>query len=806
MNIPACKRNRSVIGLFMLTFLFSTSYAAKASDDKNESPYFVVITDENHEASLPLKSTDVNVNISGVIADVNVKQTYMNTGNTPIEAIYVFPASTRSAVYDMVMKIGKREIRAVIEEKAKARNMYESAKEEGKRTSLLEQERPNVFKMNVANIMPGATIEVNLSYTELLIPTDKIYEFVYPTVVGPRYVSKKEMTTPKTETWNGNPYLMKGVKPTSILTLTIDLNTAIPIQDIRCTTHQNRIEYASKSEATLTLNEPQGGSRDFVMQYRLAGDGVQTGVLLYDDPNGENYFLAMMQPPERLTPEEIPPREYVFIVDVSGSMEGFPLDISKQIMTELLGGLKENDLFNVILFAGGSTMLSKNSMKANAENIDEAMYFINNQSGYGGTELLCGLKAAMNLNATENYARTFVILTDGYVTVEKQTFDFIRENLGKANFFSFGIGRGVNRYIIEGMAHVGYGEPFIAQNKQEAREMAEKFKTYISQPVLTNIHATFEGIDVYDVLPENVPDLFADRPVIISGKYRNNANGLLKVEGQSGKSVIAKSIVIHNENRKNNALKYLWAREKIRLVSDYNSLGNDTWSHNKDKKELVDEITRLGLQYNLLTEYTSFIAIDSSLVNPNSIPVTVRQPIPLPEGVNNSAIGRNQTPPPVSSNLNIVEAEFDQTVLMDVDTEEEALDENVVFQIVEKMPEFPGGINAMMNFLRNNITYPPEAKAAGISGRVYVSFEVDTTGNIVNPQIVRGVDSLLNAEALRVVKMMPKWIPGEQRGKKVRVSFMLPINFDTGNSYYKSVYPSRPDSKGDRKKYIKVPC
>lgn len=771
-----------------------------SAQDKSSSPYFMIISDEETAAQLPLKSTDVKVNIVGVMADVNVKQTYTNTGKTPIEAIYVFPASTRAAVYGMVMKVGERTITAQIEEKHKARNMYATAKQQGKTASLLEEERPNVFKMNVANILPGATVAVNMSYTELLIPTDKIYEFVYPTVVGPRYVSHDEIQSKTNETWNGNPYLLDQVNPTSTLDLKINLNTGIPIKNIRCTTHKNKVNYTNKTQATLTLDEIQGGNRDVVTQYKLAGNQIETGVLLYENPDGENFFLAMMQPPERVEPVAIPAREYIFIVDVSGSMRGFPLNISKQLMLNLFSNLKETDLFNIVFFAGDSYYYAEKSLPVNEANINEAMTFINDASGGGGTELLCALKAAITLNTVDNYARSFVILTDGYVTVEKETFDYIRENIGNANFFSFGIGSSINRYIIEGMAHVGYGEPFIALNAKEADVQAKKLEQYISQPVLTNIKYNFNDFEAYDVLPKEVPDLFANRPIIISGKYRGNANGQLIIEGITGENTISQTISFAKSNTQTQALKYLWAREKIRLLSDYTSLGSDSWSRKTDnKKELEAEITQLGLTYNLLTEYTSFIAIDSIVSNTTGKQITLTQPLPSPQGVSNSAIGNTKpstmlraAPPQMSQQLSIVndnielseeleldDMEMDEDLEVEIFDYEEEMeeDDNQVFMIVEKMPQFPGGDTALMNFLRSIVQYPAEAQANNIQGRVYVEFIVDSCGAITDVKILRGVHPLLDAEAIRVIQAMPKWIPGTQRGVKVNVSYRLPINF-----------------------------
>ncbi len=757
------QRNYKIFNLVILLSL-CIFYSLSAQECvERSSPYFVVISEEGSHANLPLESTSVDVNISGVIADVNVKQVYTNAGDSTIEAIYVFPASTQAAVYHMVMTIGDRKIVAKIEEKKKARSNYNRAKSEGKTASLLEEERPNVFKMNVANIVPGAKVEVVISYTELLVPTDKIYEFVYPTVVGPRYVSSNEIQTKKNVNWNSNPYLEEEKTATSTLGINVHLNGGMPIQSIQCDTHKNKVTYSGKTNATIVLNEPEGGNRDFVLHYKLAGNKINTGVLLYNDNEGENYFVAMVQPPERIKSEIIPAREYIFIVDVSGSMNGFPLETSKDLMRNLLGSLKETDLFNIVFFAGNSYIYEKESIPVNKRNIDDAIGFIDNCRAAGGTELLCALQAAMGLNEKPDFARSFVIITDGFVSVEKETFDYIRENLGNANFFSFGIGSSVNRYIIEGMAHVGYGEPFIALNSNEAFKVSEKFEKYISQPVLTNITYSFDGFDAYDILPESLPDLFAERPIIISGKYRGEAKGTINIAGVSGKEHISEKVNIANDNTSNGALKYLWAREKIHLLADYASLSRvgDTGV------DIVTEITELGLKYNLLTEYTSFIAIDSIVSNPQGKQTTVNQPLPLPKGVSASA---------VQQTIEMVDEDIEFNSEFGILEEEEEVDAPVFF-IVEQMPEFPGGELALRNFIQSNAVYPKAAKRKEIQGRVYVSFVIDERGYVTNVKVARGVDPLLDAEAVRVVNSMPRWKPGMQRGKAIKTSYTIPIYF-----------------------------
>ncbi len=610
-----------------------TAQSEGNAEDKTLSPYFMVKSDDPTVDRLPLLSTVAEVDVAGVIADVRVVQTYKNDGKKPIEAIYIFPASTRAAVYGMKMTIGDRVIVADVREREQARQDYEAARDAGQSASLLEQQRPNVFQMNVANIMPGDTIKVELSYTELLVPTDGAYEFAYPTVVGPRYSSAPSEGAPDTEKWVENPYTHQGEGPLYEFDITLNLVAGLPIQDMSCGSHKTNISFDGLSAATCRLDasERDGGNRDFILQYRLAGGKIESGLLLYEGKE-ENFFLTMIQPPKRVPVDQIPGREYVFIVDVSGSMYGFPLNISKKLLRDLITNLKPTDRFNVLLFAGGNKMMAEKSLAATESNIAKAVQVIDNQQGGGGTQLLPAMKRALALPRAKGISRTFVIVTDGYVTVETETFDLIRDNLGDANMFAFGIGSGVNRFLIEGMARVGMGEPFVITNETEAPGQAEKFRRYIQSPVLTGIDVSFPGLDVYDVEPKSVPDVFAERPIIVFGKYRGRAKGRVVVRGRTGSGRYERVLDVakFTTNMENAALRYLWARHRIQLLDDYNRV--------RRSDDRVKEVTALGLKYNLLTQYTSFVAIDSRVRSDGKTEV-VKQPLPLPQGVSDYAVG-----------------------------------------------------------------------------------------------------------------------------------------------------------------------
>lgn len=607
---------------------------AASTDDATLSPFFFIENSDQSLDQFPLKGTDVVVNINGVIADVVMTKTYANNGDRPINGRYIFPASTRASVHGMKMAIGNEVITAEIKEREAAQQSFAQAKEQGKSASLLKQQRPNVFSVSVANIMPGADIEIELHYTELLVPTEGVYEFVYPTVVGPRYSNQPEAAAPETDRWIKNPFLKQDRDPRIKFSIRATVSAGITLQELSCPSHEIETQFESDSMAHISLAETGGfaGDRDFILNYRLAGAEIQSGLLLFEGED-ENFFLLMIQPPERVLPQDIPPREYIFVVDVSGSMNGFPLNTAKKLLHKLIGHLKETDTFNVILFAGGSRLMAPTSVPATGGNIRNAIRFIDKQRGGGGTELLSALHKGLELPRDEAYARTMIVVTDGYIGAEREVFEAIQQNLNRTNVFAFGIGSSVNRYLIEGMAKAGQGEPFVVTKPQQANATAERFRKYVQSPVLTHIELAFNDFEAYDIEPPAIPDLFANRPVVVFGKWRGRPVGTIELTGAGAQQDQFR--IVHVGEFKpanaNRALRYLWARSRISRLSGF--------SATRINPEHKKEITSLGLTYNLLSAYTSFVAVHDVVQNTDGPADDVDQPLPLPQGVSNLAVG-----------------------------------------------------------------------------------------------------------------------------------------------------------------------
>jgi Ca-activated chloride channel homolog len=611
-----------------------TAQAPRPAADRTLSPYFFVDGGDPTVDRLPLKDTRVDVAIAGVIADVTVRQLYENRGTRPIHARYIFPASTRAAVYGMTMTVGDVRIVARIKEREKAKAEFETAKREGKSASLLEQSRPNVFTMNVANVLPGDTIAVELKYTELLVPTEGVYEFVYPTVVGPRYAEKRESQAGPEDAFVKAAYTHEDEEPLSEFHLAGTVSTGIPIQEISSPSHQVsfRSTGQGREEMSLADTERLSGNRDFILRYRLAGETISSGLLLYQGRE-ENFFLLMAEPPRAVAADEVPAREYIFVLDVSGSMHGFPLDTGKKLMGDLVNVLRPSDTFNVVVFADGTDAFSQASVPATNPNLSSALRFIGRKDGGGGTRLLGALQRAVSLPRQPGVSRSIVLLTDGYIEAEADVFDYVRSQLDDANFFAFGIGSSVNRFLIEGVARAGLGEPFIVTESAEAAAAAVKLRRYIDSPVLTGIDVTFPGFDVYDVEPRKMPDLFASRPIVVFGKWRGAARGSVEISGQTGRGRYQTSIAVvpQSSDARQAALRHLWARTWIANLSDFGS--------SAPSEARVAEITSLGLTYGLLTRYTSFIAVHEIVRRTAEGADDVDQPLPLPAGVSDRAVG-----------------------------------------------------------------------------------------------------------------------------------------------------------------------
>ena len=632
---PTAMKTLLRFAYFALVYGF-LSAASPTAAEASSAPYFQIVgnADERPHESLPLKSSAAKVSIDGTIARVRLTQRYANSGSVPIEAIYVFPASTRAAVHGMTLATGGRVIAARVKESVKAKAEYETAKAEKKTAALLEEHRPNVFQMSVANLLPGDDIDVEIEWTETIPAVDSTYEFVFPTVVGPRYTGGSAAA--KGETWTANPHLLPGTPNPATYSLEASLSTTLELAEVTCPSHPVAVDFKAKDRAMVKISSKSGeenANRDFNLRWKLGNSQVDAGLLLHRGKS-TNHFLLQIAPPPRVSLDQIPPCDYVIVLDVSGSMAGFPLDTAKDLLKNLVHGLRSDDTFNVVRFASDSGVLSENPLPANSANIELANQFIDSQTSSGGTELEAALQRSLALPGGENRSRSILLITDGYISADAETADLIRQNIGAANVFTFGIGTAVNRELLESVARAGGGEPLIVTTAKEAGPAAAKFREMVANPVLAKVQISAEDVTLGSLTPDPHPDVFAARPLLITGTWTGEPKGKIIVRGIGGNGApFEKSIDLAEAAAETGldhpALPVLWARERVRRLTD--GVRRD--------EETVREITSLGLSYSLLTPYTSFLAVDETPRDFNGVAQAVKQPLPLPQGVSASAVG-----------------------------------------------------------------------------------------------------------------------------------------------------------------------
>ncbi len=611
------------------------TWLAPASQETSSAPYFQIISSHDESAGdpLPLKSAKAEVVINGTIARVLLTQRYANAGAAPIDASYVFPASTRAAVHGMTLKTGGRVISARVRESVKAKEEYKAAKDAKKTAALLEEHRPNVFQMSVANLLPGDDVEVAIEWTETIPAIDSTYEFVFPTVVGPRYTGGSVAT--KGETWTANPHITPGSPNPATFSLDVSLGTTLALAEVTCPSHPVAIDFKAKDRALVRIDTKSGedaANRDFILRWKLGNQQVDAGLLLHQGVS-TNHFLLQIAPPPRVALDQIPPRDYVMVLDISGSMTGFPLDTAKKLLRDLVTGLRSDDTFNVVTFASGSEILSETPLPAAPENLKLADRFIDGRHAGGGTELEAALRRALALPGGADRSRSILLITDGYVSADAEVRDLIRSQIGNANLFAFGIGSSVNRDLLERAARAGGGEPVIVTSGSVVADAAKRFREMVSSPVLAKVRIVAEGVTLGGIEPDPHPDVFASHPLIVTGTWTGKLEGRIIVRGIGGNGQPFEKAIDFAESAASKgldhpALPVLWARERVRRLAD----------QEKRDAETIREITTIGLTHSLLTPYTSFLAIDETPKNFEGVAQVVKQPLPMPQGVSAGAI------------------------------------------------------------------------------------------------------------------------------------------------------------------------
>ncbi|MFQ5608919.1 MAG: VIT and VWA domain-containing protein [Woeseiaceae bacterium] len=563
---------------------------------------------------LPLKHTAVNAQIDGYISAVNVKQTFENPYATRIEAVYLFPLPEKSAINEFVMTIGDRRIRGILREKEEAREIYEQARSQGYRASLLVQHRPNVFEQKVANIEPGKSIDIDIKYFHTLTYNDGWYSFVFPTVVGPRFnppgTENPIHAQPRGTQPAGNgatvTYLRPEERSGHDLSIAVTVNAGVPIEELR-STHAIDSSRPQREKAVVSLtNKTTVPNRDFILDFKVAGDRIRSNLLTHVEPSsGQGYFTMMLYPPAGLEALPRQPMELVFVLDNSGSMSGRPIRQAKEAIAQALTHLREDDTFQIIRFSDNASHFGPAPVPATQQNIANALNYVRNLHGSGGTMMIEGIKAALDFPHDPSRLRFVSFMTDGYIGNDKEIIGEVHKRIGASRVFSFGVGSSVNRYLLERMATEGRGAVAYLGPQDSGAEIMGSFFARISRPAMTDLSIDWGNMRVSDVYPSRAPDIFVGRPVFITGRFTGQASSVV-VSGLAGNETRQFVINPNDDDESSANLSKIWARLRIADLSDRQAWESDPGN------ELGIEIRETALRYQLMSDYTSFVAVDSS--------------------------------------------------------------------------------------------------------------------------------------------------------------------------------------------------
>jgi Ca-activated chloride channel family protein len=627
---------------------------ASAGQPQSGSQLQIIGKDGKVTGFVPLKHTGIKSEISGFVARIEVTQEFENVLPDAVEAVYVFPLPHDSAVDGMTMTVGQREIRAVIKERDEARKIYEQARNTGHTAALLDQERPNIFTQSVTNIPPSGKVQIKLSVIELLKYEAGVYEFAFPLVVGPRYIPGNPTgagdhgTMPDSDQVPDASRIsppVAGVHTDDAtaghdVSMEVNLAAGVPVGDVESTSHKIFADRTGADSYHVTLaDQAVPPNKDFILKYKVAGTGINDAVLAHSDKSG-GYFTLILQPPDRPQETALVPRQLIFVVDTSGSMWGFPLEMAKKTVQRALDNLRKDETFNLITFSGGTRILFPEPVPATPENVAEAKKVLAGAYGSGGTEMMKAIRTALGDDAGADKPmeadpiRVVCFMTDGYVGNDADIIAEIKKH-SDARVFSFGIGTAVNRFLLTKMAEEGHGDAEFVTAPNEAQAAADRFYERVHSPVLTNISIDWNGLPVTDVYPRNVRDLFSAKPVIITGRYSGTPTGKITIKGYQGTGDYSRTIPVDfsSAGKSNAALEKIWARHKVEdlMSQDWNGIQS---GNSKYKAQII----QVGLEHNLATQFTSFVAVEERTVVSDGKPVKVEVPVELPEGVSPLAV------------------------------------------------------------------------------------------------------------------------------------------------------------------------
>lgn len=569
----------------------------------------------------PALETDVAIRVTGIVARATVRQRFANTAGDCVEGVYVFPLPENAAVDRMRLTIGERVIEAEIRERVEAKRVYEQAKADGRKASLLEQERPNIFTASVASIGGYEEVEVEIEYQETVRYDEGKFHLRFPMVVAPRY----NPATAGDAARIAPAVFRPGETRVNPVRLRVELETGVRLRRLGSTTHALKAAPIGEASYAVTVaDEALAADRDFELNWEPDLGGGPKPSVFAENLDGHAYALLVVLPPDGA---EVPgarlPRETIFVIDTSGSMYGPSIDQARRSLVFALDRMHPEDRFNVIEFNSVMRRLYGESRRALSETVREAKEWVGKLHANGGTEMLPALRAALEGANEGSEVRQVVFVTDGAVGNEEELFRYIHDHLGRSRLFTVGIGSAPNSHFMTKAAEFGRGTFTYIGSPGEADEKMGSLYRKLESPVLTDVRVEWDDPAV-EAWPGKIPDLYAGEPLLVAARLTAGA-GSVRVSGQRSGTAWSERVPVRMSTDQR-GVDRLWARRKIAALMDRITEGG-----NRD--EVKCEVVEVALRHHLVSGFTSLVAVDLTPTLARGAVCSARAvPVHLPAG------------------------------------------------------------------------------------------------------------------------------------------------------------------------------